>query len=331
MKGVILLLPKLSIIVTVYNLENYIINCLNSIINQTRFFDSQIEIIVIDDGSSDNSPTIIKQYLKKLEFDKQKSIQYFYKGNGGLSEARNFGLINAKGEFVLYVDGDDTLSANFIEAVFPILEKNEIDILIFDFFKVFQENKIRMNSIKNCANHITQREYLLGIPCAWNKIVRRELLINNKLFFPKGIWYEDLALTPQYCLYTNKIFYLKEPLINYIFRENSIINKKEYNDKFEDIFKVVSILISSFKESGYQKELEFIIVSQLMYHSADRFLSYSKTNQLLKSIEIVKINFPNWKKNDYFKISKSVFLITRLVYYKCFRVSGYLFKKLHKY
>lgn len=320
---------KLSLIVSIYNLEDYIGNCIKSIANQTVFFRDEIEVLLIDDGSTDNTSAEIDKAISDINEDIKNSFYYLKKKNGGVSSARNYGISIAKGEYIGFLDGDDTISKKYFEEIFKIIDKGDVDLLVYDYCRVISDSKEIMCSIKNCSNNITANQYLIGIPCPWNKIIKKHILLDNNLFFPEGIWYEDLALTPRFCQFAPHIYYLKQPLVNYIFRENSIMNNSNYNKKMEDIFKSIEILNREFVCGKYQKEIEYIIVSQLLFHSASRFLKYNKKEMVNKSIKIVKEKFPNWKQNGYFQNSKLIFLISRLVYSKMYFISYFLLRRFN--
>lgn len=318
---------SLSIVIAIYNLENEIEACLESIIGQTFFPINNIEILLVNDGSVDHTEEVIFCFLKKLDENIKEKFKYLYKENGGLSSARNFGANRCCGEFVQFLDGDDTLAPNYLCNFFSLKNKNQMDVIVFDFQNVVNNKVIERNSIKDCQGFISPEQYLLGIPCAWNKIIRTSIFKEN-LSFPKGLWFEDLATTPLYALYTNKIYYHKNKLINYIYRENSVMHQKVYNKKNNDIFKVVNILRDKFS-SKYSQEVEYIIISQLLYYSAERFLQFNRINELDESVDFVKKNYKNWANNIYLKNSKSINLITRLVYKKYYRLSNLIFKSMH--
>ena len=135
---------KISVIVPIYNVENYLEKCLNSLVNQTL---PEIEILVINDGSTDNSQKIIDVFQNKFP----QKIKAFAKENGGLSDARNFGIDRAIGKFIAFVDSDDYVSATMMEEMYGLAKKNEAEIVICNLQKV-DENGIVTQKLTQIPN-----------------------------------------------------------------------------------------------------------------------------------------------------------------------------------
>lgn len=190
----------ISFIIPVYNVEKYIEKLVNSIINQTY---KNLEIILIDDGSNDNSPKIIDELAKKDD-----RIIVIHKKNGGVSSARNTGLEKSKGDIILFVDGDDLVDNNYAEYFYNLITKNDCDIAVnFNFYNVFN-NKYRIedNIIKNSEFVIEKMYYGELNEAVWNKAYKKNFLTNNKLLFDKEIWFGEGMLFNIKCFqYTDKI------------------------------------------------------------------------------------------------------------------------------
>ena len=169
-----------SIVVPCYNGEQYIEKCLNSLLHQTY---ENIEILVVDDGSKDHSKTLINQFIKK-----SNKIKYFYKENGGLSSARNYGIAKACGKYIVFVDIDDYVDEEYISKLYHSIIENNSDISICAIKRIYQDhesiNYINSDIVDGCI-----------YPAAWNKMYKRELFDN--ISFPVGKWYEDLGTTPK--------------------------------------------------------------------------------------------------------------------------------------
>lgn len=184
---------KVSVVVPIYNVEEYLEECLDSLVNQTL---KEIEIIMIDDGSTDSSYKIAKRYA-----DKYENFYGITKINGGLGQARNYGVKYAKGEYIAFVDSDDYLTKDAYKKLYEIAKESNSDVVIgnvkrfnsraqYDSVlhtKVFKEDII--------STHITKNPELIYDTTAWNKIFKMEFWKENELEFPEGILYEDIPVT----------------------------------------------------------------------------------------------------------------------------------------
>jgi len=301
-------MPKVSVIVPVYNVENYLAKCLDSLVNQTL---KDIEIIVVNDGSPDNSQDIIDKYAKKY-----KNIKAYKKENGGLSDARNYGIKKATGDYIAFVDSDDYVDTTMYEKMYKKATKNNYDIVVCDFAYLYEDGRIIpvKSNLHYAKNNV--KNYLLLPPMATIRIIKRELL--NKYKFKKNIFYEDLELMPKLADTTDKIGFLEEPLYYYLQRNGSIMRQSMFSNKLLDIFSV----LESNKEVLYNKypeEIEYMYIIHLLRTATLRFLNYKNPNIYLKQIrDTMKEYFPNWKNNIYYKKSnKKIKLICILAYSNC--------------
>ena len=223
--------PKVSIIVPVYNVEKYLSKCLDSLISQTL---KDIEIIVVNDGATDNSPKIIEEYAQK-DF-RIKSIN---QKNQGLSGARNTGLMNAKGEFITFVDSDDWLDEDFIEKLYRSAINNNCDIAIGGMKRQREKTfKYRLNySEEKVYTNLQEKLNICRIPTccyACGKLFKKEL-IQNRLF-KKGVYFEDVLWTP-YVIKESKSL-VTIPNTYYFYRANassivkSIQSEKKQHDSY---------------------------------------------------------------------------------------------------
>lgn len=211
-------MKKISCIIPVYNVENYIEKCISSIEKQ---YTDEIEIIVVNDGTKDQSIEKIKEY---------KNIQIINKENGGLSSARNVGMKQATGEYIWFIDGDDYIENNAIEKLLNKI-KLESDIISFNYYKENNSKKVKI--IENINNYQKERKIFINTS-ACTKIFKKSFLESNNIYFHEGIIYEDLALIPYLMLLTNKIEYLDDCLYTYVSRNNSIMKTKKFNEKKDD-------------------------------------------------------------------------------------------------
>lgn len=214
---------KYSIIVPIYNIEDYIEECILSVVNQSY---NNFELILVDDGTPDNSGAICDAYEKKY-----KNIRVVHKKNGGLSDARNAGLKISKGEYILFLDGDDTLCSNCLEMIDSQIKNKKIDILSCDFCiygKNAKDEEIFTKKINSLEDYVT---LLKDIPwSAWRNVYRREIFVRNQLEYKKGlIGAEDCEFFIRFFEKTKEIYYSNINIVNYrLNRDGSITNKMSY-------------------------------------------------------------------------------------------------------
>ena len=225
----VLYMKKVSVIVPVYNVDKYLDKCLDSLVNQTL---KDIEIIIVNDGSKDDSEKIIKKYQKKYP----EIIKAYKKSNGGLSDARNYGLKYASGNYIAFVDGDDYVDINMFSKMYNYAKENKLDIVVCDTMMQEENNTYALKSNLGYSFDMV-KNYIISYPMACIRLVKSSLMKKHK--FEKGILYEDLNLMPILALDTEKIGFLEEPLYYYVIRSGSIMQQKEFSLKLLDIFKVL--------------------------------------------------------------------------------------------
>lgn len=277
-------MPKISVIVTVYNLENYIEKCISSILKQSF---KDFELLIINDGSKDNSLEVVKQFT-------DKRITILDKENGGLSDARNFGLLKAKGDYILFIDGDDYIEQDMLEQLYFTAQKKSCDVVECAYYKEFEKRKI----IKKKFN--TNFDKIRIHPCnVWNKLYKKDIV--NKINFLKNVWYEDIDFNIKISKYIETIGFVTAPLYHYIQRDGSIIHTT--SKKILDIFLVCNDIIN-FAKNEYDKiywfDMEYLLSKELLLNSFLRFVKYDKENNTKNSFmlyEYVQNEFPKWKFN----------------------------------
>ena len=309
-------MKKISVIVPVYNVEKYLDKCLTSLIKQTY---KNFEIIVINDGSIDNSLAICNKYANK--YDNVKVYDY---KNAGVAHARNVGIKKATGDYLLFVDSDDYIDEKLLENINEFLKKNDCDIVCFDMYKVVNN----VNTYYHTSNSLVKdniKRYIIGDSGPCNKLIKKKLF--NNLKFMEKIYYEDLATMPILALYTNKIEFLEEPLYYYVQRDNSIMHQKKFSEKLLDIFTSLDNVYEVY-DGNYKDEIEYLYITHLLRSASMRFLEYDDTKEYLKEInDIIRTRFPNWKKNKYLKLSSfKLKIICYLAYNKKYRLLKILMK-----
>lgn len=288
---------KVSIIVPVYNVYDYLDKCLKSIQNQTL---KDIEVIVVNDGTKDTSQEIIDKYTSI-----DKRFKGYIKENGGLSDARNYGLKKARGEYIAFVDGDDYIEPDMYELMYGEAKKNDYDIVECDFTwdypKKIVEDKTTVKS-----------NLLIDIRVvAWNKIYKRSLIEKSNIRFTKGVRYEDVDWCYKLIANINSFSSVHKCLYHYIQRNNSIANTQ--NERVRDIFVVLNNTLNYYKEKGIYEEnkdeLEYVYMRYIFGSSFKRVVKIKDKelrNQILdESYNNLISNFPNYKQNKYLKTIKS--------------------------
>lgn len=250
----------ISIIVPVYNVEKWLSRCVNSILGQTY---TNFELILVNDGSTDSSYKICKDYLKK-----DNRIKLIDKKNGGLSEARNFGISNAKGKYIIFIDSDDYINKNYIAILYKAIVTNNSDIAICEYNEVAENGdflkEVSLNEPEN-ENVVTGKEvirYLLknngtANIVAWNKIYKRELF--NNIRYQVGKFYEDEYIVVPLMWNIERICLIRKPLYNYVQRSGSIMLSPFTLKKVKDIDSFRQKRINFFKTKK-NKEFYFLAV-----------------------------------------------------------------------
>ena len=302
-------MAKVSVIVPIYNVEKYLSKCLDSLINQTL---DDIEIILVNDGSTDNSGNIAKEYKDKYS-DK---IIYFEKENGGLSDARNFGIPYTKGEYIAFLDSDDYIEEDAYEKMYEKAKKEDADYIECDFIWEYPNKQIFDKRIE----YIDKKDMVAKVRVvAWNKLIKRELIIKNNITFPKGLRYEDIEFTYKLIPFLEKVSYIDKPFVHYVQRKNSIANVQ--NVKTADIFTILENVEKYYKEKNlydeYKEQIEYNYARYLLCSSLKRMCKVgdkAKRKELIKKTwEKLNSKYPKWHKNNILKsmhTGKSLYMRT---------------------
>lgn len=302
----------ISIIVPVYNVEKYLNRCIESIVSQTY---KKLEIILVDDGSSDKCPQICDEWAKK-----DSRIKVIHKENHGVSSARNTGLINSKGDYIGFVDPDDYIEHNMYEELLYSLKESNMKISMCGYSKI-KDNEILSTYI--CDDKIISSEKLLNdifneifMGVVWNKLFVRTLFINNEkqILFNENIHYcEDILILVNILNSKDNIAIIKKPLYNYIVVNtsitHSIISEKKLtiinaidlivnlgNKKFPSLVRKIKSwscrlkisLLIDLKQSSFKKRNEYI--PKLKKYIKENF-KYCNTKVKLRAI--MALYFPS--------------------------------------
>ena len=285
---------KLSIIIPTYNREEYIKRCLESALNQTY---KDIEVIIVDDGSTDNTEKIIKSY-------KDKRIKYFKNTNHGIGFSRNFGLDKANGDYIFFLDSDDYLDNNMAKTVIDNIKDN--DILIFDYKEIFEKNgKELINKYDEFNNYaLNKHPELINTvnlgPC--NKVYKKSFLDEHKIRFPEDIKYEDTLFIIKTFKEAKKISSIGICLSNVsVHKGNETLTVDE---RVFDIFKVFDSIKEILKSNTYQEEYNKLLVKKITTYTVSQRTQKNKelTNKFIDEAFIyLKKNVPDYKKGKYYR------------------------------
>ena len=308
---------KVSAIIPVYNVEEYLSKCLDSVINQTL---KDIEIIIVNDGSKDNSEKIIKDYQKK-----DKRIVYIKKENGGQGSARNLGLKKTRGEYISFIDSDDWIDHNMFELMYNKAKENELEMVICGYKNIYNDKKeICLNSddiIYDTLSNKSNKIFNIISPCC--KLYNRKFLINSGvIFLEEKIWYEDFAYSVNLLSLTNKIDFVNVPFYNYRIRDNSTMRNTNIIKNL-DLITIFEEIIGFYKENNkyeeFYSELEYLAIDNILISGITRVVRISKDYKTRKKVihEYFKYmikNFPNYKDNKYLnRLSNNRKIIYRLI------------------
>ncbi len=304
-------MSKVSIIVPVYNTKDYILRCVDSLINQTY---KDIEIILVNDGSLDNSIELVNE-----KYDDDRII-IVNQENMGSGQARNNGIKKATGDYLFFVDSDDFIDKNTIMIMMNKMVSDKVNLVICDYYKYFDnQNKTHINNIPNYDSN-NDKQSVIGMPGAVCKLFKKEIFDKYDINFLPGVYFEDNAIIPFVCAVSGKYAYVNKPLYYYYQREGSALNKIEYNEGYEAIFDSLNYLYDKFDKydiiNKYNQELEYIFIEYLLHASNLRFLKFNKLDNIKRVSRIMKEKYPNYKNNKYFKMENIKYRIVCNLFYK---------------
>jgi len=317
--------PLISVIIPVYKVEKYLDRCVDSVVNQTY---SNLEIILVDDGSPDKCPQMCDEWAKK-----DKRIKVIHKENGGLSDARNVGFQKSNGKYIMFADSDDWIDCKIVNILYKELQKNDADFVSCKPAEVFGlDDKINFKKFTKNVECYNQRDYMKKffridnnevIHYAWGKLYKKEILDNNQ--FPIGLTSEDVVGTYKAILKSNVIVEIDYPYYFY-FKNNDSITRTTFGKKDFDLFKIWDIVIelmpndnpdylswATFNKNRVDYTLLMRMAKSLNYQNIKE--KYSKEmNEMLKRLKINKKILLSSKISLLRKIS----IILICINYRCF-------------
>lgn len=276
-------MPKISIIVPVYNMEQFLGRCLDSILSQTF---QDFEVLLVNDGSTDNSGQICREYARK-----DPRIVLIDKENGGLSSARNSGLDAAKAEYVGFVDSDDHIAPDMYQFLYQNLVKHDADISICSFYFKYEDGRIchaKPGGVCRCMNNEEAIRTLLGRKhfenYVWDKLYKKVLF--DGIRFPENELYEDIAVTYRLLDSSKTVIYESEPKYYYVQRPGSIVNSGFSANKLQFVEQCRKLVDFSKSRGGlYDREARTFLALASLWLIYEAGMHKSRYFQILTDLK----------------------------------------------
>ena len=299
---------KISIIIPVYNVEKYLRKCLDSVVNQTY---KNLEIVIVQDFSTDNSLKIINEYDKKY-----KNIKVFEGKKIGVGAARNVGLDNCTGKYVIFLDSDDYMESTTIEKLYNSIIKNNSDMAICGFYrededthKIYSKEMVsnQLEVIDVGENNISDIAFMF--PAPWGKLIKKSVIGKNRFVLERDIAGEDLLFLLNYIINVKKISYINQPLIHYIIRKNSLTKSLSNKHILSFQKELLKVKEKYNKLNLYYLNLLDLVVFIHMAIALPHRMAEGKSKDLKKIIMQIKdymdSNFSNWRNIKLYCTKKS--------------------------
>ena len=289
-----------SIIIPVYNVKEYLRKCVGSILANSF---SDYEVLLVDDGSTDGSDILCDELVQ----ENAGRVRVLHQENQGPGCARNTGVAAAEGEYLFFVDSDDSLKPDALACLAAAVKKYRADILAFDFFSDDGEGHLLpMSANRGKADApftlAEQPEFLLSVPGVWQRIWRRTLF-DKGVRFPNRVWYEDICTVTKLFALAEKIVILPERPYCYLSRPGSIMNSRVL-PRNREIITAMEDILGWYQEKGlfdrYQKELCALTVEHVLLVASVRVARIDPKSPILQELsDYVLKKFPDFQKNSY--------------------------------
>lgn len=289
-----------SIIIPIYNVEKYLDRCIQSVLKQSY---ENLEIILVDDGSPDRSPDMCDEYSKI-----DQRVKVVHKENGGLSDARNAGLEVAKGDYIVFLDSDDYVDLTMVEDAVRTMEEYSYDVVVWGYYTDFVDMEEKLISSRKSSfisgnfsktdlgDLIITNEIIGILGYAWNKMYKKDLLIENDLKFTKGLsLIEDIVFNGQALIKADKISFINKPYVHYMQRPRETLGSRFYENYFDLKTMAVSSVENMLYEWGKTENEISLITSHIKFNalkSTTKLLSnaenYNKKEKLVYLCSLLK-------------------------------------------
>ena len=320
---------RLSIVIPVYNVQEYLRGCVDSVLANDC---TDCEIILVDDGSTDG---ICPQLCDEIAAEHPGLVRVIHQENRGLGGARNTGLEAAQGDYLFFVDSDDTISADAISVLTQAIEETHADIYAFQLYSHDGEGSkelIRASEPYDGAFSLRERpEFLLSLPAAWARIWKRELFLSTGIRYPSRVWYEDIRTSTKLFAAANSIVSLPHALYWYLQRPGSIMNSGNVLRRGEILWAFDDVL-AWFNGQGlteqYKDELCRLAVDHILLAAVVRVARVDPKAPLLEELlDYMDEHFPDYGKNPYLsRLNVLHKLLVKLSRRRNFKLIRLLFK-----
>lgn len=294
-----------SVIIPVYKVEEYLDRCMESVCNQSY---SNLEIILVDDGSPDNCPKMCDAWAKK-----DCRVRVIHQENGGLSVARNSGLRESRGDYIIYIDSDDYIKTDMIEVLVAIIQKYSVDVAISTYYLSVDEdeNSYRLSGevLSGKTEDMVQCLFSNGLWQAWAKLIRREIAI--KCPFVDRLIYEDYENTPRLLSYAKTIAISMDGRYIYTVREDSIMGARK-KATCVDFAKITDSNLTLYEKQAYRKEIQEYLYAFLFkqlvynYHTTIKSVTDDDNEFLSMSRNVIRNHRKKWMRAASIGIGRKV-------------------------
>lgn len=323
---------KFSVVIPVYNVKDYLEKCVKSVLAQRC---DDYEVILVDDGSTDGSGAMCDE----LAAQAPERVRVIHKPNGGLGDARNVGLENAVGDYLVFLDSDDYIDVTMLEELSAKVDETHADIITFGF-RVDKEgdtSQVVIDPLPEDRVFTLQDtpELLLALPNAWNRIYTRALFMETGIRYPGRVWYEDIRTTTKLFARAKSVVSVHRPYYYYLVRENSITRNKNV-DRNREIIEAFDDLLGWYRDNGlfaqYRDELCRLTIDHLYLAASVRVLMADPKHPLLKEFnQYVRQHFPNYKNNKYLpQLPRAKKLAFQLLERRQYRLLAAMFRVKNK-
>lgn len=311
-----------TVIIPAYNADKFICRCIDSVMKQSYH---DIEILIIDDGSTDETRSICKKYQEK-----DGRVRFLSQSNGGVSKARNFGIREAKGQYIAFVDADDYIKSNMIETmVSSFLQNDKIDLVICGFYECNKSKRIEKKI--ECKKHISQNTYLQELfnpnsfgGFLWNKLFRADIIKENQLKLDEDVFVcEDLLFCLRYGEYVDNVEFVPQSFYNYIVNEKSATHSEYSLKRFTAVtgFERMERLIVQYSDKQLERKFDahyIIICIQLFKRLIKKYKTLSN-REIQKIMSIVRKKDMIFLTSEWSCKYKGVYIVMKVLSFLFFR------------
>ena len=310
---------RLSVIIPVFNAEKYLDECLKSVLASLKKAQINGEIILVDNGSSDNSLQVAENFKSE---HKASAVRIVECQTPGASAARNAGVKIARGKYIWFIDADDTISTDAVRLLLAKAKEADADLVMMGAERVYENGSRNYLSAVNPDSSNYRSRFVRYGAGPWQFIIRRTWWNAHDFRFREGIIHEDMELISSLILYTDKFACVDMPLYFYRQTQNSVLHRRSWSEHAYDIFPALEGLYERFRavqaQKQYHDELEWFFIWNLLIDSAKDFAAFPEGRAgFARSREMLQKYFPNWRKNKFLKQKPLKLKIrVRMNYYK---------------